>query len=234
MNKTSRKKGDTVSKTIFVEASDESVKDILRAVGYTGRRAISVTPVESIAISGTFWDEGSRSTYSAYSIVTGRLMPLPKYNPPQFGGPSQAPVVEIPSGIAVIRSSIFRGKSMPPNIFVRPEDFNARMLPGPVELSDAEAEVLVYTKQRKSNYNGMNRQQMASNDLFRYSQWRVERLMNDIMEADAPKAKKAHAATWEAAKESLIARGLLLKSGAITATGRNAVAAAQARVPHCR
>lgn len=107
--------------------------EILRAIRaadptYRKQKAtIVVSP--RVEIQGTYWDGGSRSTYSAVDLTTGRMVPSPQYNPPQFGGPSEAPTVELPEGVVMVRTGIFCGRTAAASVYVRPDNV-AKALPG--------------------------------------------------------------------------------------------------------
>lgn len=72
----------------------------------------------SVELTGTYWDGGSRDTYTAVDIATGRNQGAPQYAPPQFGGPRVAPKVDIPDGIAIVRTGIFCGKTAVAHVYV--------------------------------------------------------------------------------------------------------------------
>jgi hypothetical protein len=75
---------------------------------------------EKLALSGTYWDGGSRSTYTAINLETGRSLGAPQYNPPQFGGPKTDPIVEIPEGVAIVETGVFCGKTATASVYVNP------------------------------------------------------------------------------------------------------------------
>lgn len=86
------------------------------------KHSATVWVAETVTLSGTYWDGGSRSTYAAVNIATKRVGPAPQYDPPQFGGPRQPPKVELPRGAVIIETGFFCGKPRTATVYVRPED----------------------------------------------------------------------------------------------------------------
>lgn len=84
------------------------------------KREASILARETVAISGTYWDGGSRSTYHAVDLATLRQLPAPHYDPPQFGGPSTDPTVNIPEGVAIVCTGVFQGKPATARVYVNP------------------------------------------------------------------------------------------------------------------
>jgi hypothetical protein len=105
-------------------------------------------------------------------------------------------------GVVVVQYSISRGKDVGLTFYVHPDDA-AKLLPAPMDLTDHERIVLRATRAYKASYGGVDRYTMA---------WR-----------DAQGKLFPSKAGWAVAKESLIAKGLLDKRGAITVAGRNAI-----------
>ena len=77
---------------------------------------------ESIELQGTYWDGGSRSTYTAVRMTDGFSLGAPQYDPPQFGGPRQAPMVTIPVGVAIVETGTFCGKPATAAVTINPAD----------------------------------------------------------------------------------------------------------------
>lgn len=82
---------------------------------------------ESVTLHGTYWDGGSRSTYTAVELATGRNKGAPQYAPPQFGGPRQAPEVQIPPDVVIVETGTFCGKPATATVYVNPANM-ARLL----------------------------------------------------------------------------------------------------------
>jgi hypothetical protein len=102
--------------------------------------------------------------------------------------------------IACVEHSIFCGKDMGLTIHIHPANAN-RLLPAPVELTWAERTVLLATMSWKSSYAGVSN--------YRF--------------VEAQRTCGITLPEWENAKQSLIARKLLNKAGAVTVDGRNAI-----------
>lgn len=98
----------------------------------------------------------------------------------------------LPPGAALVKHTIFSGKDLGITVFVNPADL-APLLPAPVALSWAEKVVLKVTVGLKSAY----------------------RVDNAREECNLSRGE------YDAGKEALISRGLLSRSGAVTAEGRN-------------
>jgi hypothetical protein len=95
---------------------------------YKKHKAILVVS-ESVTLSGTYWDGGSRSSYCAVNLETLRVGPAPQYNPPQFGGPRSDPKCDIPVGVVIVKLGTFCGKQATATLYVHPENV-AKLLPG--------------------------------------------------------------------------------------------------------
>lgn len=188
--------------TLAVSPTDSTIRMISKAVGYTGRK-INMKAKETVTISGTAWDGGSRDTYFVLRLSNGDTLPVPRMNPSAFGGPAEDPVINLQDDVCVVRHSIFCGKDMGLTIFVHPNNM-APLLPPKADLTIEERSVLLATKSYKSSYNGQTRREMH-NDWCR-----------------APYVKLSQEA-WDTAKATLITKGLLDKRGAITVEGRNVV-----------
>lgn len=110
-------------------ADHPEVKRIVLAADPSYRRKTArVMAVETIALSGTYYGGGTRSTYTAVDLVTLKAGAAPQYDPPQFGGPKKPPVCEIPVGVAVVETGYFCGKVAQAYVNVRPSNM-ARLLP---------------------------------------------------------------------------------------------------------
>ena len=94
---------------------------VIRAADPTYRKREACLLVrETVRLSGTYWDGGSRDTYHAIDLRTLRALPAPQYNPPQFGGPATDPVVEVPEGVAIVKTGIFMGKVATATVYIHP------------------------------------------------------------------------------------------------------------------
>lgn len=191
----------------YVDVKDPSVSAIIAAAfpNYKGKKPVSVYSAETVELSGTYWDGGSRSTYAAVAMQDPPVSrPLPRYNPPQFGGPIETPAIalQITPGklsLAIVEHSIFCGKEMGLRIYVHPQAL-ARLLPAnteTIELTHEEKRVLAVTCQLKGGYRQANAGISST----------------DYLEA----------------LSSLKRRGLVAKNNAVTIDGRNTAEALKLR-----
>lgn len=193
-----------MTKTVHLDPNQ--VPAALRG-SYSGRKFKAVV-TESVYIPATagLWDGGSRDTFHAAELETGRTVAFPGQNEAPWGN-RQAHTVTLVPGIVVIEHSVFCGKDSGLTFYVHPDNAT-KLLPAPAaELSDFEKIVLKATRSYKSSYMGRDRYQMAL--------------------ADRPRPSIGPFPTrqdWETAKQSLMAKGLLNKAGAITTAGKNAAA----------
>ena len=180
--------------TIYTDRSDPIIDRAARAIGYTGHK-IQLYADESITLQDTYWSEGGRTTYTIVHLPSGEIRPLPRFNPPQFGGPPQPIELPIPLDCAVIGHVIFRGKDLGLRFHVRPETLTP-LLPANcnLEFSIPERALLSMTASLTSAGRKSERQSCNFPDEL-----------------------------WEFTKAGLIKRGMLKKSGAITLEGRNAI-----------
>jgi hypothetical protein len=169
--------------------------------GYRGKsfRAVLAEKVEIPTTAGR-WDDGSRETWRAVRIEDGAAVPA-----------TPAEVVTLRPGFCVICHSVTQGDDMGLTIYLNPQDA-APMLPAPVTLTEQERIVLLATRIYKPSYAGKTRLDMAREDGRAWIKGHIDG------------ERQITRAEWDAAKEALIARGLLNKVGAITTAGRNAIA----------
>jgi hypothetical protein len=153
------------------------------------------------------WSGGSRELFHAIDFATGEHASIPGQTAAPWDGARRELTVPIKPGFAIVEHSMFCGKDMGLTFYLHPDNAT-RLLPPVVELSEHERLMLSATASLKSSYGGKDRYEM-SKDNVRYGN--QEAL-----------AKFPTRAEWDAAKQSLIGRGLLNKAGAITVAGRNA------------
>ena len=194
--------------TIHLEPSQ--VPAALRR-GYTGSKfQARVCESLTIPIDAGLWDGGSRELYAAVRLEDGATITLTGQDAAPWDMARAVREVALRPGFAVRVHVNFCGKDLGLRFYVHTDDA-VKLLPAPVaELSPVDKLVLRYTAHRKSSYMGKDRFQMARDDgRYGYGE-NAGRLMPTRPE-------------WDAAKDALIARGLLNKAGAITVAGRNAV-----------
>lgn len=162
--------------------------------GYAGKR-FQAEPVESVTIPSHagLWDSGSRTTYSAIELATGRALPVSDNMSAPWSDKRQDQVVALRAGFAIVKHSIFCGKDMGLTFFVHPSDVVKLVPEQPQDdLSPVELKALAIYRAIKSSYRP---------DSLRRA---------GISEGEA-----------EAIKAKLIRLGYLNKAGAITVSGRN-------------
>jgi hypothetical protein len=190
--------------TIYLDA--KMVPSHLRG-SYNGKMFKAVVCTEmTIPSDAGLWSGGSRDKYSAINFSTGEIVPFPGQQSAPWDNSRADRKVTLEPGFAVVTHTIFSGKDLGLTFYLHPDNAT-KLLPPPTELSENEAIVLDATASLKSSYNGKDRYQMKCDD-WSYS-WRKS---PPFMSRD----------DWEIAKQSLIAKGLLNKAGAITVNGRNA------------
>ena len=174
--------------------------------GYSGKR-FTAQASEQVTIPSYagLWDGGSRDTYQIIRLADGAVVAASNNSSAPWDNKRVNRIVTLEPGIAVVEHSITCGKDMGLRFYVHPSDI-VKMLPATVELTETERLVLTATKTYKSSYNGMDRYDMATGD-FRY--------------ANKPYPSRDE---WNAAKQALVERKLLNRAGAITVSGKNAVA----------
>ena len=168
---------------------------------YTGRKFAVIVIDGKISVR-SYWSGGSSDFYNFVRLsdlkVFGEIPQQSMFDRAIPGAES----VQLVPGLACVRHSLFCGKDMGLEIMVHPSD-GPKLLPDSSDadkLSDDERIVLTATRKWKSSYGG------KSNVRFHESR----RFVRDLT-----------VARWDAAKVSLIGRGCLNKSGAITMNGRN-------------
>ena len=203
--------------TIYLE--NTQVPAHLRG-NYSGRKfSAIVTDTITISSHDGLWDGGSRTTYSLVNIETGESVPASDNMSAPWDNTRQDRTVTLRPGFAAIRHSIFCGKDMGLTFYVHPDNA-AKLLPAPAaELSPYECTVLEATCSKKSHYMGKDRYQMAKDDCVDWNGQPREYGRRDYGIGDLPFPTREQ---WNAAKDSLISKGLLNKAGAVTVKGRNA------------
>ena len=183
----------------YLDGNEPNIQRLARAVfpSYRGRK-FSFEVADSVALTGTYWDGGSRSSYGGVNLSTFQAASLPQFDPPQFGGPIQTPKVEVRPGMAIVEHSIFRGRDAGITFYVHPSDA-PQLLPEPESVTEDEQIVLAFTKSLKNSHGG------RSNVRF----------------TEAHRRYGITADRWTAAQEALKARKLLRSNGSITPAGRN-------------
>lgn len=108
--------------TVDLKSHPEIKRVILAADSSYKKHKAFFNVKETVTLHGTYWDGGTRSTYTAVSIVEGKSKGAPQYPPAIFGGPQTAPQITIPQGIAIIETGVFCGKTATASVTISPAD----------------------------------------------------------------------------------------------------------------
>ncbi len=192
--------------TIHLESNQ--VPATLRA-GYNGKHfKARVCETVTVPADAGLWSGGSRETYKAVELATGREVPAANHSSAPWNAGRQDRTITLQPGMAVVCHSMFCGKDMGLTFYVHPQNA-ATLLPAPAaELNSLQQTILNYTISRKSSYNGQDRYDMAASDFNFKARGKTT---NRFPSRDE----------WNTAKTELVALGLLNKAGAITVKGRN-------------
>lgn len=162
-------------------------------------KKISFTPTDIVSPKNTYWDSGSRYSYSAVNLSTLKSIQAPQFDPERFGGPKLNHIDMVP-GIVVCELHSYSCEAYM-RIYCHPKDA-PRMLPSANKVTENERVVLQFTSRYKNTYGGRT----------------------NVRFAEANRETGIDTSQWESAKTSLIGQKLLTRTGAITASGRNAIA----------
>ena len=192
------------STTVHLDAKDVPA-NLRNLHNYNGKKfKAEVGGQMTVPADAGLWFEGSRDLYFAVKFETGEVVEWPNQNAAPWD-PRAANTVKLEPGFCVVRHSIFCGNDMGLTFYLHPDNAT-KLLPPPIELSRVEKLVLEATGSLKSSHGGRDRYEMMR-DQCRYG-----------AEQDTFPTRDE----WNAAKQTLIGRGLLNKAGAITTQGRNA------------
>jgi len=178
--------------------ADPTIRAIKHAVGYSGYRVRLSTEVPKELRS--YWSGGSRDFFLLYGLETGKVFQLPS-NHPFFEPSAPSSLRELKQGVALIKRTYFQGKDLGITIYARAEDL-APLLPEKHNLTLEERIVLAATRAYKNSYGGETN--------LRYKE--SYRAGFEISFEE-----------WQRIQDTLRAKKLLNKAGAITPTGRNAI-----------
>jgi len=167
---------------------------------YRGRSFTINNSGRSVNIN-SYWDGGSRSKFVMLDLATGKRLDIAQNGTVHDGGPIAPDGVKVPAGYVLAEHVIFCGKDLGITFHVDPNTATA-FLPDNVELTSNELIVLKATARHQNTYGG------ETDRRFR------EATRKHDITRDA----------WNTAKAALISRKLLNRAGAITNSGRNAIA----------
>ena len=107
---------------VVLKHSPEVKRIILAADASYRKREARLLVQTEVDLYGTYWDGGTRNTYTAVDMITGRSKGAPQFDPPQFGGPATTPRVAIPQGVAIVKTGVFCGKTATAYVYINPAD----------------------------------------------------------------------------------------------------------------
>lgn len=186
----------TMSNTLHVDTPEVRAIVSRAFPEYNGKR-FRVEIFQGPMRLDSYWSGGSRDYWTAVRLNDGATATVPENGTPW--NPTLEQVEQLPENTALVQ--YHAGNFEYVTVYVRPESINHLMLPAPVELSRDEKIVLSATRCFKSSYAGIKN--------YRFS--------------EANQSTGISLEAWDAAKASLIGKGLLNKAGAITDQGRNAI-----------
>lgn len=179
--------------------------------GYDGTKfRASVVASVAIPMTAGLWDGGSCDKYALVRLADGFALPCPWENTAPGSRQRYGTVLTLQPGMAVVRHIWFQGADLGLHFYVHPADAALMLAPSTPDLALLEQLVLYATRSFKSSYGGRDRYEMARDD------YTARKIIGNL-----PYPTRT---AWEGARDSLIARGLLNKAGAITVAGRNAAA----------
>lgn len=105
--------------TIELKKYPEIKRVILAADPSYKKHSAFVSIATAVTLSGTYWDGGSRDTYTAVNLANFTRNTSPQFAPPQFGGPREAPRIELPDDVVIVRTGTFCGKKATAHVYVK-------------------------------------------------------------------------------------------------------------------
>lgn len=185
---------------MYINHTSNTARQLAQITGYGGHN-FQVIAAEKVNPS-SYWDEGGRSLYYAVSLANGEAKKLDTEAHPMFNASRYNKVTNngegwaIPEGVGVVEHR--QGPYPYVILFVRQDNM-------PLGIKEnkplsQEEKIVLFSTSFKSSYAGISN--------YRF--------------VEAARCTRIKHSAYEAAKESLIAKGFLDKRGAITTDGRNA------------
>jgi len=183
--------------------------------GYSGRKFCAIVCERvTIPADAGLWSGGTRSSFNAVSLLDGRSVPFPGQDSAPWNQSRRDQEVNLVPGVVIVESSMFCGKDMGLRFYVHPANA-AALLPAPSGELSAIDKLVLKSRRFKSSYMGKDRYDMMRSEVWGVSAYtRLQTCPQSFPTRDE----------WKACEASLAARGLLNKAGAITVSGRNAIA----------
>ncbi len=184
-------------KTIYLEKKQVPA-NLQNLFGYRGNKFQCVV-TDSVGISNTQWNGGSRSSYMLINLSTMQTKQIVD-NRPFPHNQDAMPDVTLEPNTMVVKHIMFQGKDLGLRFYVHPDN-KINFLPDQSadKLTRNDKIVLQFTRSLKFSYGIKN---------YRYHE--ASRCYKDLTLED-----------WNEAKQRMIDAGYLRKNGAITPAGRN-------------
>ena len=90
-------------------------------LSYRKQKAIVVI-ADSVSLFGTYWDGGSRNSYTFINMDTRTLKFGEQYAPAQFGGPKETPEIVLNPGTICVSTGVFCGKKATATVYLNIAD----------------------------------------------------------------------------------------------------------------
>ena len=228
----------------YLDGNEKNIQRLARAVfpSYRGRK-FQLRATETVTLTGTYWDGGSRSEYGGVNLSTFRAANLPQFDPrfpyqpaygtllvgreglqgfvgftfdPEFGGPASAPKIDIRPGMAVVKHSISAGRDTGITFYIHPSDAPS-LLPELAPPRGSWSCVAPMVWDYPESVTEDEQIVLALTAALKNSNGG----QRNIRFTEAHRRYGITADRWTAAQEELKARKLLRKNGSITPAGRN-------------
>lgn len=183
-----------------IDKPDSFFMAIVKATfpSYTGRK-FKISTLVPLRLD-SYWDGGSKDSFAFYCLPTTNIATV-KSNHPAFEPNNPSKLDKLPRGMLLVKHNYFRGKDMGITVYVNKEDISDMMLTEPSNITPDDRIVLGYTSGYKSSYAGIKN--------YRFH--------------EAHRSTGITEEQWNTAKAFLIVSKHLMKNGAITPKGRNAL-----------
>jgi hypothetical protein len=188
-----RKQSASLGKGIPMYLERNQVPEHLRR-SYTGAKfQAEARDFVTVPFEAGLWSGGSRDSYTAIELSTGKALPMPGQDLAPWDKERQSYKVELKPGFSIVRHSMFQGTDLGLTFYVHSSDI-AALIPqdSGAELSDLELYFLAVVRGIKSSYR-----------------------------VDYYRRKGMTEAQIDAFKAKLCELGYLNKAGAITVKGKN-------------
>ncbi len=97
----------------------------------TRKREIILIVDDSVSVYNTFWDGGSKNTYKAVQLETGKTAELITGSSP-WNAVSEGKTIGLVPGVAIVKQSVFCGKDMCLMVYIHPDNAVSLLPASPV------------------------------------------------------------------------------------------------------